>query len=587
MVDLETVYAIHNFEAENDDELSFDIGEPVIVLQKDDGFGDGWWKGQNMNGVIGLFPMNYVSKEEFQRSRYPTPSISGSTKKNMNYYNNNLISETSYPYSTSTTASNQLKRNIVNSLYLPDLKKISPEYWDIDQVSIWLHAMGFISVVENFKCQEITGDVLLELNMNALKELDVPTFGKRFKIQNAINILREEWSSRKSQNRISVASSTLSDIRKRARSTFISSSQLSFATSNSNDLSFYRNETLLNINKPQTVLPMAHHSSINIYSQKNDEDNLAPDMEGWLHKQSYKYKRWNKRWFVLKGPNLFYFKSPKDVRMKGIINLRGYKIIPDEAIYPGYYSFKVQHEEERTFYFYTEQSTSMKSWITSLMKATISRDFNAPVLSSSAVPTVSLDIALRMRPRPPSVLLYKKENLKNSNLPPRSYEATYEVPSQDSGFDSDVNHAVSVQDDRSQLDDDNSDDDDEGVFGVSPSEDNSFNNIQTNSDYIDWVNSICSKKITSLEELDNSDNLMEIIQNLSGHKLPFSDYDFIFEFIEGQGIKINTECFSNGKFYILIEDKFSKLLQAIMEWSTTENNKSSGDGDDIVPKKSN
>jgi hypothetical protein len=44
MTNLETVYAIHNFEAENDDELSFDIGEPVIVLQKDDGFGDGWWK---------------------------------------------------------------------------------------------------------------------------------------------------------------------------------------------------------------------------------------------------------------------------------------------------------------------------------------------------------------------------------------------------------------------------------------------------------------------------------------------------------------------------------------------------------------
>lgn len=37
----------------------------------------------------------------------------------------------------------------------------------------------------------------------------------------------------------------------------------------------------------------------------------APDYEGWLHKQGDKYKTWNKRWFVLKGPNLFYFKSPK------------------------------------------------------------------------------------------------------------------------------------------------------------------------------------------------------------------------------------------------------------------------------------
>lgn len=44
MTALETVYAVHNFEAENDDELTFQIGEPVIVIQKDDGFNDGWWK---------------------------------------------------------------------------------------------------------------------------------------------------------------------------------------------------------------------------------------------------------------------------------------------------------------------------------------------------------------------------------------------------------------------------------------------------------------------------------------------------------------------------------------------------------------
>jgi hypothetical protein len=44
MAALETVYAVHNFEAENDDELSFQIGERVLIIQKDDGFGDGWWK---------------------------------------------------------------------------------------------------------------------------------------------------------------------------------------------------------------------------------------------------------------------------------------------------------------------------------------------------------------------------------------------------------------------------------------------------------------------------------------------------------------------------------------------------------------
>lgn len=65
--------------------------------------------------------------------------------------------------------------------------------------------------------------------------------------------------------------------------------------------------------KQQTILPMARRSSMDIYSggRQDDHTNVTPDMEGWLFKQGCKYKKWNKRWFVLKGPNLFYFKSPK------------------------------------------------------------------------------------------------------------------------------------------------------------------------------------------------------------------------------------------------------------------------------------
>lgn len=64
--------------------------------------------------------------------------------------------------------------------------------------------------------------------------------------------------------------------------------------------------------KQQTVLPMARRSSMDLYNGRQDDNaNVTPDMEGWLYKQGCKYKKWNKRWFVLKGPNLFYFKSPK------------------------------------------------------------------------------------------------------------------------------------------------------------------------------------------------------------------------------------------------------------------------------------
>lgn len=36
-----------------------------------------------------------------------------------------------------------------------------------------------------------------------------------------------------------------------------------------------------------------------------------PEYEGWIYKQSDRYKTWNKRWFVLHDTNLFYFKNSK------------------------------------------------------------------------------------------------------------------------------------------------------------------------------------------------------------------------------------------------------------------------------------
>jgi len=38
------VYGLHAFSAENQDEISFGPGEQVVVLEKDDQYGDGWWQ---------------------------------------------------------------------------------------------------------------------------------------------------------------------------------------------------------------------------------------------------------------------------------------------------------------------------------------------------------------------------------------------------------------------------------------------------------------------------------------------------------------------------------------------------------------
>ena len=40
----EYVYALHDFLPENEDEVSFNAGERIEVIEKDDMFGDGWWQ---------------------------------------------------------------------------------------------------------------------------------------------------------------------------------------------------------------------------------------------------------------------------------------------------------------------------------------------------------------------------------------------------------------------------------------------------------------------------------------------------------------------------------------------------------------
>ncbi|KAL7308130.1 hypothetical protein PS15m_012024 [Mucor circinelloides] len=592
------VYAIHNFEAENEDEINFQVGEPITVLEKDEKYLDGWWQGRNINGETGLFPMNYTSPEkpilqqqstgtehfEAEAPQHPTmtsplplpqltsnnymPSPHLSSRSSGSTIEDEIDDALSQLQSATMATTATTPDIIVND---KDTNKV--ESWDVDQVADWLKSVGLDSVSRNFIDQEISGDILLDLNIDALKELGITTFGKRYKIMQAITSLKEESSveinkptpntsvstsaisrpaSRKSINSLkrsnsqndsssdilyqfprkaplppsatssskspdlmrpispqSLSSSGVSRsntfntvssggtlksremspdpkgfrsprrvLSQKSQQTFdsidkeLSHSQISSAHTttshtassihnNNSGISNIKNDWMSmsdvasthssaannNNNATMNVHPLntptaslsssrqpmqisnAHKLSVSSFDdtsnlanrQSTTEAFQAPEHEGWLHKQSDKYKTWNKRWFVLKGSNLFYFKSPKDVRMKGIINLRGYKIIVDETIHAGKYCFKAQHDRERTFFFYTDTEESMRVWLKMLMKTTIARDFRAPVMSSNHIATVSLDVARRMRPRPPSVIMYKNQKqLKINNDPKMS-----------------------------------------------------------------------------------------------------------------------------------------------------------------------
>lgn len=64
-------------------------------------------------------------------------------------------------------------------------------YWSPQQVANWMRRAGFEeSVVEKLLVNDITGAILLELQFEDLKELDIRSFGKRHRLMNSIQHLR-------------------------------------------------------------------------------------------------------------------------------------------------------------------------------------------------------------------------------------------------------------------------------------------------------------------------------------------------------------------------------------------------------------
>ncbi|KAH7343136.1 hypothetical protein B0J17DRAFT_165058 [Rhizoctonia solani] len=129
-----------------------------------------------------------------------------------------------------------------------------------------------------------------------------------------------------------------------------------------------------------------------------------PDYSGWMRKKGDRYNSWKLRYFVLKGPHLYYLRSRTETKIKGYVNITGYKVIADENANPGRYGFRIVHDTAKPHFFSSEEQVVVREWMKALMKATILRNYNDPVRSSCNVPTIPLAIAQQMNPapRPPS-----------------------------------------------------------------------------------------------------------------------------------------------------------------------------------------
>lgn len=90
-----------------------------------------------------------------------------------------------------------------------------------------------------------------------------------------------------------------------------------------------------------------------------------PDKEGFLIKQGGSIKTWKRRWFVLKGKKLVYFKTRTDVEATGIIELEADSFVRDERTDKDKkrkYMFSVG-TSRRVFFMHSETEAEMNQWI--------------------------------------------------------------------------------------------------------------------------------------------------------------------------------------------------------------------------------
>lgn len=348
---------------------------------------------------------------------------------------------------------------------------------------------------------EISGDLLLELDANLLKELEIPQFGKRLRIAQAIGELRGErrtrpssidhpasgsaspapvadedyaWhgsrkgsvidspiaapiheeeeshdlpSAREAPSIISAhsrassmpaspvtpggkrssAGSAIGHKKNKASVDKPASERMSFFSVNrarkpppprEEEAALEKNRSLSRLgfastNRPSKgpapSAPSPPAQRLSVTSPKAGETVLdkigKPDHAGYMKKKGERYNSWKMRYFVLRGPHLYYMRSEQETRAKGHIDLTGHRVVVDENVHAGEYGFRiVGGSGDKTHAFSSPEQAIVRGWMKALIKATIARDYSAPVVSSCNIPTIPLIEAQAMSPapRPPS-----------------------------------------------------------------------------------------------------------------------------------------------------------------------------------------
>ncbi|KAM6223142.1 LOW QUALITY PROTEIN: pleckstrin homology domain-containing family A member 4 [Rhynchocyon petersi] len=102
------------------------------------------------------------------------------------------------------------------------------------------------------------------------------------------------------------------------------------------------------------------------------DPNLTVHIRGWLHKQdSAGLRLWKRRWFVLSGHCLFYYKGYREESVLGSVLLPSYTIRPDGPGAPRgrRFTFTAEHPGMRTYVLAADTLEDLRGWLRALGRA--------------------------------------------------------------------------------------------------------------------------------------------------------------------------------------------------------------------------
>ncbi|KAK7153060.1 hypothetical protein R3I93_011084 [Phoxinus phoxinus] len=98
-----------------------------------------------------------------------------------------------------------------------------------------------------------------------------------------------------------------------------------------------------------------------------------PDCDGWLWKKRkeanvFITQKWQRFWFVLKGPTVYWYTSQQEEKAEGLIKIGSYNI-ESAGEHKRKYVFKMRHQRFQNFFFAADNVNDMSKWIKCLIAA--------------------------------------------------------------------------------------------------------------------------------------------------------------------------------------------------------------------------